>query len=1051
MSDSDDESSGSSDDFLVPADKINLSSSFFDEKLNSHSNLKTAPNTGHSSESDEDDAENVNVEDIDNTQAAELFSQILKNLQRQKGLENLRQEQSIAKHGTKDVAQGESSKSRGLANEIDQLLLQGESEMASTSFENNGEHEKKEESKLEISKYEIPKEGVQITLAGETKRMILERKKKKTDLETLLKNKLNQRIRTTQVLVHKVGLLWWLVYGFHLNRLANDPEVLATCLSLISKNDYPKGRVDLVYLQRVTVWFKKTFPMDPNRRQVILTTESLLERIRERKICDYRALVLLYVALLRAIGLNCRLVVSLSPPHLKPKREQLFQAKKEEEELKTEAKEEKSKYQKKKSTAKRNSKKKEKTEDPLKVIAQNSQDGRKKAQMEARKKAASILKKGKSGEKSESEIMEDIKLNSDSKSKSTPQSQAKQSSRVAPEKGKSNKEESKLRKTISKLPVCESLTSPGIINEENSDEDIVLRKFTTRVKTVHVLKKDRKLISVLDEGETGGGKITALENKKLNKQESEEKLTIETKLRKRVARPPVHKPLTIAEFDDEDDSDEDFVYRKPSKRAKNEKVFKKDRKLISDSDESETGKKKNPEDIWVEVYVESEKSWICVSVTNAKIHCVNEIYKKISDPVLYIVAYNPGGTVKDVTRRYCPNWLTVTRKQRVDENWWRDALKPWKEKKTSISEAEDKMLLQRELEQPLPKTVSECKGHPLYALVRHLLKFEALYPPDVVPLGYLKNGEAIYSRYCVHILRSRETWVKHARVVKPAQEAYKVVKSMPKYDKFSGTKTKGLPLELFGKWQTTQYIPPEAKDGIVPRNEYGNVDLFQMCMLPKGTAYIDLPGLSRIARKLNIDCSPAVVGFNFGGMGAVPAFQGFVVCTEFEDTLREAWEAEQIEASKRAREKRDKRIYGNWKKLIRGLLIRERLAARYTAPDAGYSDQEEPVKPVLRKQISSKERNKKIAKESVDKDLEEDEKPAKKAKVTQIGAPPKKDPTKKDKKSKVKKNSGEAATTSSKVKQALTAKKSHEEEDSDADFEPKKTKRETRSQRNKIS
>lgn len=89
----------------------------------------------------------------------------------------------------------------------------------------------------------------------------------------------------------------------------------------------------------------------------------------------------------------------------------------------------------------------------------------------------------------------------------------------------------------------------------------------------------------------------------------------------------------------------------------------------------------------------------------------------------------------------------------------------------------------RELEQPLPKTVSECKGHPLYAIARHLLKFEAFYPPNCVPLGHLKTGEAIYSRHCVHTLMSRETWARKARVVKPAQEPYKIVKSMPKFDK----------------------------------------------------------------------------------------------------------------------------------------------------------------------------------------------------------------------------------------------------------------------------
>lgn len=173
---------------------------------------------------------------------------------------------------------------------------------------------------------------------------------------------------------------------------------------------------------------------------------------------------------------------------------------------------------------------------------------------------------------------------------------------------------------------------------------------------------------------------------------------------------------------------------------------------------------------------------------------------------MYVVAWNSEGLIKDVTRRYCAQWLTVTRKQRVDEKWWLETLSYWKEKNTTISRAEDEMLLQkyfiylniftyhntslsdsfiysRELEQPLPRTLSEIKGHPLYVIQRHLLKFEALYPPDCVPLGHTSTGEAIYSRHCVHTIRSRETWLKEARVVKPNQEAYKIVKARPKYDK----------------------------------------------------------------------------------------------------------------------------------------------------------------------------------------------------------------------------------------------------------------------------
>jgi len=100
-----------------------------------------------------------------------------------------------------------------------------------------------------------------------------------------------------------------------------------------------------------------------------------------------------------------------------------------------------------------------------------------------------------------------------------------------------------------------------------------------------------------------------------------------------------------------------------------------------------------------------------------------------------------------------------------------------------------------------------------------------------------------------------------------------------------------------------------------------------------------VPGLYRIARKLNIDCAAAVVGFNFGSMGAVPAIEGFVVCAEYEDTLREAWEAEQLETAKRAEKKREKRIYGNWRKLIKGLLIREKLAQRYESEKESEANQ----------------------------------------------------------------------------------------------------------------
>lgn len=51
----------------------------------------------------------------------------------------------------------------------------------------------------------------------------------------------------------------------------------------------------------------------------------------------------------------------------------------------------------------------------------------------------------------------------------------------------------------------------------------------------------------------------------------------------------------------------------------------------------------------------------------------------------------------------------------------------------------------RHLDQPLPTVIGMYKNHPLYALKRHLLKYEAIYPETAAILGYCR-GEAVYSR-----------------------------------------------------------------------------------------------------------------------------------------------------------------------------------------------------------------------------------------------------------------------------------------------------------------
>ncbi|KAI4553593.1 hypothetical protein MJT46_015773 [Ovis ammon polii x Ovis aries] len=339
-------------------------------------------------------------------------------------------------------------------------------------------------------------------------------------------------------------------------------------------------------------------------------------------------------------------------------------------------------------------------------------------------------------------------------------------------------------------------------------------------------------------------------------------------------------------------------------------------------------------DQWLEVFSEREEKWVCVDCVHGVVGQPLTCYQYATKPVTYVVGIDGTGCVRDVTQRYDPAWLTATRKSRVDAAWWAETLRPYRSPLVDREQREDQEFQAKHLDQPLPTVIGTYKNHPLYALKRHLLKFEAIYPETAAILGYCR-GEAVYSRDCVHTLHSRDTWLKQARVVRLGEVPYKMVKG---YSNRARRARQAEPqlhdhndLGLFGRWQTEEYQPPVAVDGKVPRNEFGNVYLFLPSMMPVGCVQLNLPNLHRVARKLNIDCAQAVTGFDFHKGYCHPITDGYVVCEEYRDVLLTAWENEQALIEKKEKEKREKRALGNWKLLVKGLLIRERLKLRYGA------------------------------------------------------------------------------------------------------------------------
>lgn len=366
------------------------------------------------------------------------------------------------------------------------------------------------------------------------------------------------------------------------------------------------------------------------------------------------------------------------------------------------------------------------------------------------------------------------------------------------------------------------------------------------------------------------------------------------------------------------------IIPKPNARGEPPKPMKEEKQEISGIIEKL--------DWWVEVYLADEKRWSCVDLCNVKLDEPN-VLTELSRPFNYLVSYDVDRhCVKAAERNYCENWYTPAfRKGRCEDKWWDGVMAALGPTKQSDKDQADENKTEEVLvKQEMPTSDGGFRKHPLYVLEKHLLKFEGIYPPEVAPLGFFKD-QPVYPRDCVHTLRSRETWLRQARTVKIGETPYKIVKARPKRDKYSGGLIRDLPLELFGEWQTQEYEPPWAEGGKVPRNCYGNVDMYQECMLPKGCAWLKLPGLQRIANKLGIDCAAAVVGFDnhCGSYGAHPVIDGFIVCEEYADTLRMAWEEEQANAKKREEDKRQKRIWDNWKRLLKAAMIREKLRVKY--------------------------------------------------------------------------------------------------------------------------
>ena len=130
---------------------------------------------------------------------------------------------------------------------------------------------------------------------------------------------------------------------------------------------------------------------------------------------------------------------------------------------------------------------------------------------------------------------------------------------------------------------------------------------------------------------------------------------------------------------------------------------------------------------------------------------------------------------------------------------------------------------------------------------------------------------------------------------------------------------------LYAPHQTSIYVAPPVINGQIPKNVYGNLDIYVPSMVPPGGTHIPHPEAARAARILGIDYADAVTGFSFKGRHGTAITSGAVVAAEFREAVEVVIEAFEDERAQAEEERRRLAALKMWKRFLAGLRIRERI------------------------------------------------------------------------------------------------------------------------------
>ncbi|WPG98774.1 Hypothetical protein R9X50_00157000 [Acrodontium crateriforme] len=418
---------------------------------------------------------------------------------------------------------------------------------------------------------------------------------------------------------------------------------------------------------------------------------------------------------------------------------------------------------------------------------------------------------------------------------------------------------------------------------------------------------------------------------------------------------------------DDDDDDESVVDITPSKpKRKQAKPF--DRDLAFPN-------------YWIEVCSSVSNKYIPVDpMVLSTIGSQDELVQtfeprgskaeKARQVMCYTIAFSSDGSAKDVTVRYLKRHQlpgktkgmrmpvekvpVYTRKGKVKKyetyDWFRTVISLYdrpNHKRTAADDLEEQTDLKpfkpaNEAKEVEKESLQFYKQSADFALEIHLRREEAIIPGAepvktfIAGKGDKAKEHPVYRRSDIVTCKTVESWHKEGRELKPGEQAMKLVpvravtlvrkREIEDAQRETGEKLKQ---GLYSRDQTDWIIPPPIQDGVIPKNAFGNMDVYVPTMVPQGAVHLPLKGSAKICRKLDIDYAEACTGFEFGNQRAVPVITGVVVAEEHEILVRDAWKAYKAEEKRKEDTKRRELSLKTWRKMVLGLRVIQRMQDEY--------------------------------------------------------------------------------------------------------------------------